>query len=390
MILRHRHGLRLFRVFTQSVPFVLLALALAASPTTRSDDDLTATEQVDAPLPRPHVNPQQQQQRALQRYLQAQGRSDEQVSLIANETAFFGLFLRETRGSPQGGVLLLHDQHQHGHWPTLIAPLREYLPSLGWTTLSIELVTPPPTVLPPRGEYSVVEPEPVEAADPANAENNAENNTENETTTPEPIDANGLALTGTPELDDVTDNEPALPRLEELPPPRPWGDDTSNLNAEPPERSAQQRYEDDMQARITAAMRYLQQQGQLNTVIIASGHSANWAAGYVQANQRGNNERGLALILVDAFDDPLHSIPLHQQLSVLDLPILDLISALNRQTPRVNQHRAGIMRHQQRDQYQQLVLPAYDHYHDASSLLNRRIHGWLRTHMKGNEMKTAE
>ena len=53
------------------------------------------------------------------------------------------MFLAEATGNPQGGVLILHDNQQHGHWPDIVAPLREYLPQHGWSTLSIELPDTP-------------------------------------------------------------------------------------------------------------------------------------------------------------------------------------------------------------------------------------------------------
>lgn len=358
-------------------------------------DNKRTDEQEQPPLPRVAANPQRERQQGLQRFLREQGRQHEIVPMVANETEFYGLFLRESRGQPQGGILLLHDQQQHGHWPTLIAPLREYLPPLGWTTLAIELASPPPLPIPERGVYEVIS----DSDDLSNEdENDGDQNNEavanddirdNNTVVTEPLDSNGLALTGTPELDNISDNEPALPRLERLPPPRPWANDNVPSSTEQDERTPQQRYEADMHARIETAMRYLQQRGQLNLIIIASGESANWAAAYVQKNRRNDQERGLGLILVDAMDDPWHTIPLTQQVAELDIPMLDIITALNRQPPFHNQRRAGTMRHKQRDQYQQLVLPAYDHYHETSSLLNRRIQGWLRTHMKGSEMKAG-
>lgn len=376
------------------------AVALAETETETETDTNTETNTDDVtmvapPLPRVAANPHQDRHQALQRFLREQGRQHEIVSLIANETEFYGLFLRESRGKPQGGILLLHDQHQHGHWPTLIAPLREHLPPLGWTTLAIELTSPPPLPIPERGVYEVMtaeEPstENLDETDPNNSEVADDAVPSDNAPTSEPLDSNGLALTGAPEQDDLADNEPALPRLERLPPARPWAENPSSAEAQTNERTAQQRYEDDMHARIEAAMRYLQQHGQLNLVIIATGDSANWAAAYVQKHRRNEQERGLGLVLVDAMDDPWHAIPLTQQLSELDIPLLDVITALNRQAPRDNQRRAGTMRHKQREQYQQLVLPAYDHYHHTSSLLNRRVQGWLRSQMKGSEFKTGQ
>jgi hypothetical protein len=76
---------------------------------------------------------------SLIHYMERMEREDEIVSLTGSNQDFYGLFLGDVTGRPQGGVLILHDNQQHGHWPKIVAPLREYLPHHGWATLTIEL-----------------------------------------------------------------------------------------------------------------------------------------------------------------------------------------------------------------------------------------------------------
>lgn len=54
------------------------------------------------------------------------------------------------KGSPQGGMLLLHDQGQHPDWPQIIGELRRAMPDKGWHTLSLALLGAPRKSLPQR------------------------------------------------------------------------------------------------------------------------------------------------------------------------------------------------------------------------------------------------
>jgi hypothetical protein len=92
-----------------------------------------------------HYLPDIPQKRAhsLIHYMERIEREDEIVSLTGSNQDFYEIFLGDVTGRPQGGVLILHGNQQHGHWPKIVAPLREYLPHHGWTTLTIELPDAP-------------------------------------------------------------------------------------------------------------------------------------------------------------------------------------------------------------------------------------------------------
>ena len=51
----------------------------------------------------------------------------------------FAIFAEERIGSPQGGVILLHDHGAHPNSAGVISPLRDRLPEFGWATLSVQL-----------------------------------------------------------------------------------------------------------------------------------------------------------------------------------------------------------------------------------------------------------
>lgn len=64
---------------------------------------------------------------------------DEVVILGEGDEAFLGLWLQQRTANPQGAVLILHDEGHNPDWPKLLQQARNYLPDVGWTTLSIAL-----------------------------------------------------------------------------------------------------------------------------------------------------------------------------------------------------------------------------------------------------------
>jgi hypothetical protein len=388
-----------------ALPDTAEAPAATEDPQSPEDQNQTAVKQ----LPRVVPNPDASRHYGLLQYLQLHSRESELVRLVAAESEFYGLLLTETRGQPQGGVLILHDNGQHGHWPEIVAPLRETLPAYGWTTLSIELPEQPTAQPPARtstAEYTAAAtPDATEAPEAAPAETGAAAEAEPPAETPatDSIDSNGISAVEktTSDGQDSAFNaaEPALPRLSELPPLPPAAQPAAAAPAE--KTDINERYREQMQDRIRQGISFLNQRGQLNIVVIACGNSANWAADFLlsrtqngsaakpagnAANQDKAQERGLALILIDALDNPLSAVPLNQQLMQLDLPLLDLISEQSISPAYANLQRAGNMRHKQRRQYQQIEIPAFDLNYDDSNLIVRRVRGWLKTNAAGTEL----
>ncbi len=61
------------------------------------------------------------------------------VWIQSGEDKVFAIYTQETHGNTQGGIILIHDLGNHPDWPDVIAPLRNRLPELGWSTLSLQM-----------------------------------------------------------------------------------------------------------------------------------------------------------------------------------------------------------------------------------------------------------
>lgn len=86
---------------------------------------------------------QQNQLDDLATYYRNALRGEEVVTLNAANEEFLGLWLEQRTGTPQGGILLLHDQGRNPDWPFRLQQARSYLPDVGWSTLSIALPRTP-------------------------------------------------------------------------------------------------------------------------------------------------------------------------------------------------------------------------------------------------------
>lgn len=77
----------------------------------------------------------------LQAYYRNALRGEQVVQLGSETEPFPALRLRQRTATPQGGVLILHDQGQNPDWPAQVQQTRRFLPDKGWNTLSIALPT---------------------------------------------------------------------------------------------------------------------------------------------------------------------------------------------------------------------------------------------------------
>ena len=310
--------------------------------------------------------PDAERHQSLIEYLQQHQRQQEVMTLVAGETSFYGLFLRERSGSPQGGILILHDLEQHGHWPTLVAPLREGLTEHGWTTLAIELPTALGQPLPARSNSAVTTLPPAPTSTPATGTDP----NENDTTEAQPPEASNLVPTI--DITDTTDTTPATPTTQNA------------IAIASDDKAIVNQYGQDIQARIEAGLSFLNSRGQLNLAIIAVGDSAIWAAKNIQTRQRDNdNARGIALLMVDAREYPGSPLRLTQVLETLDVPILDLITGDSTQSDWQINDRRGAMKRKHLIGYQQIQQSSTS-IRDTS--VNRRIRGWLKSNAAGTEL----
>lgn len=336
------------------------------------------------------------------------GRQDEMVLLNTSEGEFTGLFMQEEAGTPQGGVLILHDRQQHSHWPDVVAPLREYLPRFGWATLTIALPDAPEPSLPED------KPEP-EMAGPDSQQSDADESTE-EADNEEPVTEEEQIAEAETEAEDPEDNagpdeatptepedqnqlgeedaEPALPRLTELPELPENNTEDDNASDLTPEMTSDEAYLNESRERIDAAVAYLQQRGQLNLVIIGTGEGGAWAVDYVsryiRENETDEEDRGMALITVDPVEIPQLGRPLKAMMPEINTPFLELLSDPGALRQRENQMRRAAMKHAQQQKYSQIRVPQILATENNENPVTRRIRGWLKSNAAGTLVKVNE
>ncbi|MEN9465204.1 MAG: hypothetical protein RL217_1385 [Pseudomonadota bacterium] len=371
------------------MPFIsanlLILLIFLASPSHGEETQDSGKPLPERVLPRKNTA----NEAAITAFLKNNQREKEAIRLQVQGSSFTALYLNEQIGKPQGTVLILPDLEQHAQWPNLIAPLREYLPAYGWNTLSLGLPSAPNRNLPAR-EDSIALP----AADAPAQDKTTEvaaDKTRTQAADTEP--SAGVSAQGTPKTDNAA-GEPSLPRLEKLPElPK---DEKLGQQTVQAQRDAALEYQEQMLGRLKAAVAYLQQQGQFNIALVASGENATWAALYLAAQPvkeklgQEKNKEGLALILVDATGDAYAPEPLNQILPRLKLPILDIMTPFNRNSAFNNNERIGAIRHSKNADYTPVKLEALALEENYGNLVTRRIRGWLGRHLAGNEKKMAE
>jgi hypothetical protein len=316
--------------------------------------DILEVDSLEAPL---HYLPNISKKRAqsLIHYMELMEREDEVVSLPSTNQDDYGLFLEESTGSPQGGVLILPDNQQHGHWPDIIAPLREYLPQHGWATLTIELPDEP-------APQRIVRPKPTDQPSSSNSEEKNES----------------IAS-----IDPITLNQKGEPLLTTA------AIDNAKNNVQVPSEEAVtvdtvKQHKKQNQQRISAAMEYLRSKGQLNLVIIGYGIGAAWAIDYL-AQQ---NEKGLTLVTIDAMPSQHNDTQILQQLAERQIPFLDLMQPNKPDVLKKGKARRAMMQRSKNERYQQVITSNVAGYRNNENPTNRRIRGWLKTNAGGKLVKT--
>lgn len=247
-------------------------------------------------------------------FLSTWSRQDERTVLMQGSEEIIGFYVPQRTRTPQGAVLILPNDGEHGQWPVVVAPLRDTLPDSGWSTLVVHL----PNVPTP--------------------------------TTSRTLDFN----------EEVSKNK----------------------------RSS---YQKEMYARIGAAVNYLQAQGLLNIAVIAHGSSATWAALWLMDSGMGvDKERGLGFIMIDAVEDNTAPESLNASLTPIKFPVLDLITPFNRNALSTNLTRKGVMFSSKNQHYQQLELSNIGMQTANTNPITRRVRGWLKKEMAGEERKVKQ
>ncbi len=366
--------------------------ASTASEDTESTSEATTetgTAQAATEEPIPHVvpNPGFRRIQEVLKHLDLFQRDQEVIKFGNEETTLSGLYLPENTGTPQGGILILHDIEEHAHWPQTVGPLREYLPDYGWNTLSLffedYLQSPKPGTQKTKKPDSIPQADENQPDDVATAQaditDELESDTENETTEPDELEDQNFIDDPTDSLAEIADSLDELPKL---------NSEDKNLVAEEPELSIEDQFLKDMQLRVEDGLRQLNTLGQFNLVIIAHGLSANWAAATLNERfKKTPGVKGYALVLVNAKASQYPLYQLDEQLAKLHIPMLDIVTTLKKGEERMMINRRNAITRKQNRQYIQIKLPEiHTNLKGKKNMITRRVRGWLKTHAAGQEV----
>lgn len=267
-------------VYRLAMPALCLSLILPCAFSVEAADPAPASsvEQPAAEKPaerQPLLERSQEEAAALERKVPAQ----EQQQLQAGADTFLALWKPANTAEPKGAVIIVPGAGETADWPQVIAPLRNKLPDVEWSSLSITLPDLQSDVIAPR----VIAP----AAAPKAAESGSK-----DSTTAQPIEqaAGGEA--------DVADQVVAETTEEQ-----------SKADAER------------IFARIDAAIAYAEQQSARRVVILGHGTGAYWAARFLSERQSSQVEK---LVMVDAQTPSKAKPQLAELTPTLKLPTADI------------------------------------------------------------------
>lgn len=354
-----------------------------------TEDSTNQSQNSRKPITYVTLNKAKQRKEEVIKYLKTFQRENEIIEINGKNGPTAGLYLPENTGKPQGGVLILHDIAQHAQWPNTVTPIREYLPDYGWNTLSIffdQYIKKSRPAIPPMQVNSPNEPTDITIPEESLADN-VEDTDSQDTQSPEDIPAAEANLEDTPETPDTDALGDIANNLDEIPEFEPQIDpETLKQPAIPIEET----FVENMMLSVEQGLNKLNELGQYNIVIIANGLSANWAAKLLEERLTENN-KGYALILIDAKSSQYPLIDLDESLSKLDIPMLDIVTDQSAQNQYNIKKRKGTMLRNQNTQYMQLFLPAIKpDLTQTDNIISRRIRGWLLTHAAGEEIAVKQ
>ena len=320
-------------VYRLAMPALCLSLILPCAFSVEAADPAPASsvEQPAAEKPaerQPLLERSQEEAAALERKVPAQ----EQQQLQAGADTFLALWKPANTAEPKGAVIIVPGAGETADWPQVIGPLRNKLPDVEWSSLSITLPDLQSDVIAPR----VIAP----AAAPKAAESGSK-----DATTAQPIEqaAGGEA--------DVADQVVAETTEEQ-----------SKADAER------------IFARIDAAIAYAEQQSARRVVILGHGTGAYWAARFLSERQSSQVEK---LVMVDAQTPSKAKPQLAELTPTLKLPTADIFymdKALDRNAAL---ERMQASKRLKTSAFSQVALKALPDKKAEQEQLFRRVRGWL-------------
>jgi len=320
-------------VYRLAMPALCLSLILPCAFSVEAADPAPASsaEQPAAEKPaerQPLLERSQEEAAALERKVPAQ----EQQQLQAGADTFLALWKPANTAEPKGAVIIVPGAGETADWPQVIGPLRNKLPDVEWSSLSITLPDLQSDVIAPR----VIAP----AAAPKAAESGSK-----DATTAQPIEqaAGGEA--------DVADQVVAETTEEQ-----------SKADAER------------IFARIDAAIAYAEQQSARRVVVLGHGTGAYWAARFLSERQTAQVEK---LLMVDAQTPSKAKPQLAELTPTLKLPTADIFymdKALDRNAAL---ERMQASKRLKTSAFSQVALKALPDKKAEQEQLFRRVRGWL-------------
>lgn len=301
---------------------------------------------------------------------------DSAIWLGQGDEKFLSIFEPDHTGQPYGALLIIHDEGQHANWPHNIEIIRKTLPEYGWATLTLSL---------PRPDYLPIPAREPEAAPPAAAAEET-----SETSKPEnaPKDeTQDLYNADTGKVGNVNDTPPKTIESEE-----------PNAAPAPAETRAQ--------ARITAAIKWLNEKGQFNIALLGDGIGAARASQFIaHVNEENAGTDNINIIRGMVMLSPRHTVP-PGEVSLLEyfkqppMPTLDIYFGRRRYDMEAARLRKQMARRAQFKVYQQVHLPETAALHRASphsnnsqngaNRLTQRIRGFLQSHARGVKVDNAQ
>ncbi|RBL70702.1 DUF3530 family protein [Pseudomonas sp. MWU13-2625] len=320
-------------VYRLAMPALCLSLILPCAFSVEAADSAPAStaEQPATEKPaerQPLLERSQEEAAALERKVPAQ----EQQQLQAGADTFLALWKPANTADPKGAVIIVPGAGETADWPQVIGPLRNKLPDVEWSSLSITLPDLQSDVIAPR----VIAP----AAAPKAPESGSK-----DSTTAQPIEQ---AAGGEAEVADQVVAETT--------------EEQSKADAER------------IFARVDAAIAYAEQQSARRVVVLGHGTGAYWAARFLSERQSSQVEK---LVMVDAQTPSKAKPPLAELTPTLKLPTADIFymdKALDR-TAALERMQAS--KRLKTSAFSQVALKALPDKKAEQEQLFRRVRGWL-------------
>ena len=285
--------------------------------------------------------------------------ADEVVWLEAEGEAFLALHINEQSGSARGGVIILAEHYHQPSERYWINNLRHSLATKQWHSLVLAM---------PRMIPAMTSPAPHQADAMPSTETEG-----TDTTTPPESPPEAMA-----------DNEAASPEdtatettTTSMPPATPTADHSNTQKRQ-------------ALAHIDAAIRYYNDQGIFNMVILSEASSTIRALQYIDQladPQKKKQIRGLAMINARNRNGDDSTIEL---MVAQDLPLLDIYFNTDYRDQREAQERKVAGRKLAAGQYQQIALPRVaTNWQKREDRLSKRIRGWLDRTASGFEVDSS-